>query len=301
MSDFDLENIPSQKGRIAVVTGANVGLGFETAVGLAEKEFEVILACRNEEKAEAAIIEIHKRVPESKLVFMALDLNSLASVRTFADEFSSRYASLDLLINNAGIMMPPLDKTVDGFESQFGVNHLGHFLLTGLLLPLLEKTEGSRVVALSSIAHGHGTINFDNLNGEKYSRHGAYAQSKLACLMFAYQLQRRLEKKGSKTISVAAHPGACDTELGRNLPWIVQMLAPILAPLVTHPVKNGALPTLLAALGEDVIGGEYFGPTGFYEMKGRPGKVSSTKASHDQDVAARLWETSEKMTGISFL
>jgi NAD(P)-dependent dehydrogenase (short-subunit alcohol dehydrogenase family) len=301
MNEFKLENVPSQKGRTAIVTGANVGLGFETAVGLAKKDVRVIMACRNPAKAGDAKKKIMEAVPDAELDFIKLDLNSLDSVREFAAGFTSNHDRLDLLINNAGIMMPPLQRTEDGFESQFGVNHLGHFLLTGLLLPTLEKTEGSRVVALSSIGHKSGKIDFENLDGEKYSRFGAYAQSKLACLMFGYELQRRLQDKTSKTISVAAHPGASDTELGRHLPWIVQILIPILAPIVTHPVANGALPTLMAALDDDVKGGDYFGPTGFREMKGKPGKVDSTEASHDEEVAKRLWAVSEEMIGMSYL
>ncbi len=299
--EFDINKIPSQKGRIGIVTGANVGLGFETAVGLAKRDIEVILACRNIEKAESAKKQILERVPGSDLVVMELDLNSLASVKSFADEFAKKFERLDLLINNAGIMMTPFAKTEDGFESQFGVNHLGHFLLTGLLLPLLEKPDRPRVVSLSSMAHRHGNIDFENLNSEKsYSRLGAYAQSKLACLMFAYELDRRLKNSGSRIISVAAHPGASNTELGRHLPSVVQTLAPLFS-FATNSVESGAEPTLYAALGEDVKGGDYFGPTGFMEMKGKAGKVASTEASHDEEVAKRLWEVSEEAVRFSYL
>ncbi len=296
---LNLEMFTSHKGRIAVVTGANTGLGFETALGLVKKDLKVVLACRDDEKAEAAKASILEQHAGADVETMSLDLSSFDSVRRFSYEFLEKFDSLDLLINNAGIMMTPFGKTEDGLESQMGVNYFGHFLLTGLLLPVINATKGSRIVALSSIAHRHGKIDFDNLNAEKsYSRIGAYAQSKLACLMFAYELQRRLDTAKSKTISVAAHPGASNTELGRHLPSLVQFVAPFLS-FVTHSVESGARPTLLAALSAETKGGDYYGPTGFREMKGDPGKVNSTSASHDESVARRLWEESEKITGIS--
>jgi NAD(P)-dependent dehydrogenase (short-subunit alcohol dehydrogenase family) len=198
-------------------------------------------------------------------------------------------------------MMTPRGKTEDGLESQMGVNYFGHFLLTGLLLPLMESIRGSRIVALSSIAHKNGKIDFENLNAERsYSKMGAYGQSKLACLMFSYELQRRLAAAKSKTISVAAHPGVSFTELGRHLPSFVQFIAPYLS-FMSHSVESGAQPTLLAALSPDAKGGDFFGPTGFREMKGEAGKVNSTNASHDEQTATRLWEESEKITGFSYL
>ena len=212
---FSLDKVSSQKGRIAVVTGANTGLGFETALGLASKECKVIMACRNKDKAEQAMADIHAEVPNADLEFIKLDLNSLKSVREFAKTYTEKYDRLNLLINNAGLMIPPLMRTEEGFESQFGVNHLGHFLLTYLLFPAIEKTDNARVVSLSSIAHKNGRIQFDDPNWENsYSRTEAYNQSKVACLMFAYELQRKLNDAGSNVISVAAHPGVSVTTLG---------------------------------------------------------------------------------------
>lgn len=298
---FTIADAPSQKGKIAIVTGANTGLGFETAVGLAKKDAKVIMACRNRSKAEAAKADIEKQVPGADLEVRVLDLNSLASVRTFAKEFLADHDRLDLLINNAGLMIPPLMRTEDGFESQMGVNHFAHFLLTNLLFPALKNAEAARVVTLSSNAHKSGKIDFDNLNAEKsYSRLGAYSMSKLACLMFAYELQRRLDKTDLPIIAVSAHPGASMTELMRYVPKPVEWLVSPFTPLFTHSVEDGALPTLQAAMADDVSGGDYFGPQGFNEMKGKPGKATSTRRSHDKEVARKLWEVSEELTGEEF-
>ena len=298
---FSLDKIPSQNGRIAVVTGANTGLGYETALGLARKECKVIMACRNKDKAEKAMADIRKEVPNANLEFIKLDLNSLKSVREFAKAYSEMHDKLDLLINNAGLMIPPLMRTEEGFESQFGVNHLGHFLLTNLLFPVIRKTENARVVSLSSIAHKNGRIHFDDPNWEKsYSKMDAYNQSKVACLMFAYELQRRLNDSGSKVISVAAHPGVSDTELGRYIPKVLYYVFKPITPLFTHHPKQAAKPTLMAALDENVVGGDYYGPTGFNEMKGEPGKAPSTGYSKKRDEAKKLWELSEKLTGEEF-
>jgi len=300
--NFNIQQIPSQKGKIAIVTGANVGLGYETTLELAKKHAHVIMACRNPKKASIAKQNILNIVPTASLEIMNLDLNSLDSVRSFAKEFHSKHTQLDLLINNAGIMIPPFAKTEEGFESQMGVNYFAHFLLTGLLLPILENTPDSRVVSLSSIAHKNGKIDFENLNAEKgYSKMGAYGQSKLACLMFAYELDRRLKKSGSHIISVAAHPGVSNTDLGRHVAkWLYALLTPIFS-LMTHSPDKAALPSLYAALGEDINGGDYTGPTGFNEMKGKPGKVKSTPLSHQQDIAKKLWEVSEKLTQLNYL
>ncbi|MFT4526842.1 MAG: NAD(P)-dependent dehydrogenase (short-subunit alcohol dehydrogenase family) [Bacteroidia bacterium] len=298
---FSLDKAPSQKGKIAVVTGANTGLGFETTLALAGKECKVVMACRNKDKAEKAMADIRNEVPNADLEFIRLDLNSLKSVREFAKAYSEKHDKLDLLINNAGLMIPPLMRTEEGFESQFGVNHLGHFLLTNLLFPILKKTENARIVSLSSIAHKNGRIQFDDPNWEKsYSKSEAYNQSKVACLMFAYELQRRLNAAGSSVISVAAHPGVSDTELGRYIPKALYLLATPLMPLVTHKPKYAALPTLMAALDENVIGGDFYGPTGFNEMKGEPGKAFSTAYSKKRDEAEKLWKMSEELTGEKF-
>jgi len=298
---FNLEKIEPQKGKIAIVTGANSGLGKEITIGLAKKEIKVIMACRNQSKAEVAKAEVLSEVKNADLEIMLLDLNSLNSVRNFAAAYGEKFNRLDLLIENAGIMIPPLSKTEDGFESQMGVNYFSHFLLTNLLFPLLNKTEGARIATTSSLAHIKGRIDFDNLNAENsYSKTGAYGQSKLACLLFAYELRRRLEKAGSNVIAVSSHPGVSKTNLFSNIPKLAQILMAPLLPLITHSPKNAALPMLNAALGTDVNNGDYFGPTGFSEMKGKPGKVKSKPHSYDEEVAAKLWDVSEKLTGEKF-
>ena len=299
---FNLENIPSQKGKIAIVTGANSGLGKEITIGLAKKEIKVIMACRNQSKAESAKAEVLSQVNSADIEIMLLDLNSLNSVRNFVTAFGENYNRLDLLIENAGIMIPPLSKTEDGFVSQMGVNYFSHFLLTNLLYPLLNKTEGARIATTSSLAHERGRIDFDNLNAEKsYSKMGAYGQSKLACLLFAYELKRRLEKAGSNVIAVSSHPGVSKTNLFTNIPKVAQLLMAPLLPIFTHLPKYAALPTLYAALGPDVESGDYYGPTGFNGLKGKPGKVKSKPHSYDEAVAAKLWDISEKLTGEKFV
>lgn len=302
MDKFRLKDIPTQKGKIAIVTGANSGLGYETSLGLAKVGYKVVLASRNREKVEKARDKILKKVPKAELDIILLDLNELAEVRKFADKFLARYDRLDLLVNNAGLMMPPYQKTKDGFESQIGINHLGHFLLTGLLIDILKKSAGSRVVSLSSIAHKNGKIRFDDLHYEKkYNAQSAYSQSKLACLMFAYELQRRLDKNEYKVMSVAAHPGVAMTNLMQYLPSFMVKIGKVVGPLLLQPPKMGAMPTLRAALDTDIKGGEYFGPSGFGEIKGSPERVNSSRRSLDREVAAKLWELSEKETGIKYL
>jgi len=299
---FDIEKIPSQKGRLAIVTGANIGLGYETTLALAKKEMSVILACRNLEKAEEAKQKILGEAPKAHVEIMQIDLSSLKSVRAFSASFLKKYKKLDLLINNAGVMIPPYSQTEDGFELQMGANYFGHFLLTGLLLDIIEKTPESRIVSLSSIAHKSGKINFDDLQSEKnYSKMEAYSQSKLACLMYAFELQKRLDKKGSKTLSVAAHPGVSNTNLSQHIPKILQLALTPLFMFMVHKPASAAQPTLLAALGKDVKGGQYFGPTGFREMNGKAGLARFMSFSKDEGVAKSLWETSEKLTDIKYL
>lgn len=298
MPAFDINTIPSQKGKTAIVTGSNIGLGYETALALAQKDMTVVLACRNLTKATKAKKEIFAQVPHADLDILLLDLSKLSSVRAFAQQFLDKYQRLDLLVNNAGVMVPPFSLTEDGFELQMGVNYFGHFLLTRLLLNRLLETPYSRVVSLGSLAHRRGRINFNDLQSEKrYSAWGAYAQSKLACIMFAYELQRRLAKLDTTTISVAAHPGGSLTNLIQHFPKWVKVLAPILGPLLTHSPKAGAEPTLYAALGKDVKGGDYFGPSRLGELKGRAKKVDSTRQSKDKEVAKKLWTVSEQLTG----
>ena len=300
--DFNLEQVPSQAGRIAIVTGANTGLGFETTVGLAGKGMQVVMACRNLEKAEKARADILEQIPDADLQVMQLDLGKLSSVRSFAEEFRKKCEKLDLLINNAGVAVPPYAATDDGFESQFGVNHLAHFLLTKLLIDMIPDSAESRVVSLSSLAHKKGRINFDDLQSQnKYSRAHAYAQSKLACLMFADELQRRLQANGKKILSTSAHPGASPTELARHVPSAVYAVARVtVLPFITHSAANGALPTLMAALSSDLEGGEYCGPQGFTGFKGKPGIARKADQVLDEAVAARLWQVSEELTGCSF-
>lgn len=303
MSDFNLSALPSQKGRIAIVTGSNTGLGFETAKALASKGATVILACRNIQKAEAAKEEILKTAPKSDIDPIQLDLSKLASVRQFARDFLAKYQQLDLLINNAGVMMPPYSKTEDGFELQMGVNHLGHFLLTGLLLDTVLSTPNSRIIALSSIAHKRGKMQFDDLQWEKnYKKMPAYAQSKLANLMFALELDRRLKTKDNHScIAVAAHPGVSNTELVRHFPKLLVWVMMPLFSFMIHAPEKGALPTLMAALDPSVKGGDYYGPQGYQEMKGSPGKAESTTLANDKEIAKRLWTVSEELTGINYL
>lgn len=298
---FNIHNLDSQKGKVAIVTGANSGLGKEITIGLARNEVKVIMACRNIKKAERTKTEIIKTIPTADIEIMELDLSSLTSVRNFAKSFCNKHNQLNFLIENAGIMIPPFVKTEDGFESQMGVNYFSHFLLTNLLMPTLTKTKGARIATTSSIAHESGKIDFDNLNSEiSYSKMGAYGQSKLACLMFAYELQRRLIKVGSDVIAISAHPGVSDTNLFSNIPKFVRVLISPILPFFTHSPEKAALPMLYAVLGNDVKGGDYFGPTGFKGMKGEPGKVNSKPHSQDKDIAKRLWEVSEKLTGEKF-
>jgi len=301
MTTFSVERAPSQNGKIAIVTGANIGLGYETALGLARKGAKVIMACRNLQKAAEAKQTIIAEVSGADLEVIELDLSKLKSVRKFADAYKSKYDRLDILIENAGIMVPPFSKTEDGFESQMGVNYFGHFLLTSLLFPLLQKTKKSRIISLSSIAHKNAKIDFENLNSEKsYSKMAAYGQSKLACLMFNYELSRRVEKANRNITVVAAHPGVSNTNLGQHIPkFLYTLFLPIMS-LFSHSPANAALPSLMAAMSDDIENGTYIGPTGFNEMKGAPGVVQSQPQAHDEEVARRLWEVSEKLTGEKF-
>lgn len=302
MSKFKLSSMPSQEGKVAVITGANIGLGYETALGLAKKGVKVILACRDFEKAEQAIRKIVKSVPEAVLEIILIDLKNLDSVHGFAEEFLVKYDRLDFLILNAGIMATPFSKTKDGFESQMAVNYFSHFLLTNLLFPVIKKTKNARIVSLSSIAHKNGKIDFENLNSQKsYSKWGAYGQSKLACLMFTYELQRRIDHEKLPIKSLAAHPGLSSTNLFQYLPKIGQLLFGPIASLVGQDGKSGAKPTLMAALEPSLDGGEYIGPTGFMEAKGDPGRVKSSDRSHDISVAQKLWAVSEGLTGKDFV
>jgi len=289
-------NIADQHGRVAVVTGANTGLGYETAKALAERGASVVLAVRNVEKGEQAAARM-----TGDVTVQALDLTSLDSVRTAAAALRSRLDRIDLLINNAGVMYTPKRTTRDGFEMQFGTNHLGHFALTGLLLDLMLPVPSSRVVTVSSVGHRiRAGIHFDDLQWERsYSRVAAYGQSKLANLMFTYELQRRLAAHGT-TVAVAAHPGMSSTELARNSPAALRLPLTWLAPLTLQTPAMGALPTLRAATDPAVLGGQYYGPGGRFEIIGHPRLVTSSPESYEVAVQQRLWAVSEDLTGVKF-
>ena len=300
MSNWTTTDIPDQTGRTAVITGANTGLGYETASALAAKGAHVVLAVRNTEKGQAAADLIARRTPGASVAVQELDLTSLASIHATAEALRSTHDGIDLLINNAGVMMTPKGTTKDGFELQFGTNHLGHFALTGLLLDHIVAVPGSRIVTVSSVGHrfARNGIRFDDLQWEKdYSRVGAYGQAKLANLMFTYELQRRL--LGTETIAAAAHPGGSRTELTRNLPGLVVAVNKVLERLY-QGADMGALPQLRAATDPGVVGGQYYGPDGFGEQRGYPVVVASSRVSHDVRAQKRLWTVSEELTGVTF-
>jgi NAD(P)-dependent dehydrogenase (short-subunit alcohol dehydrogenase family) len=302
--NWTTEKIPDLTGKVIIVTGANSGLGFEAAKEFARKGAQTILACRSMDKAQAALDQIKQEIPEASAEIMQLDLASLASVREFAETFKSRYDRLDILVNNAGIMWVPYQKTEDGFESQFGTNHLGHFALTGLLMDLLLKTPDARVVNVSSVGHRSGTMDFDNLmfeGGKGYGRHRAYGRSKLANLLFTYELQRKFGAVDADAIATAAHPGGSNTNLARYVEdlWYFKALRPVLERMM-QGADMGALPTLRAAVDPAASGGEYYGPGGFMEQGGYPVIVQSSAASHSEIDARRLWEVSEELTGIHY-
>lgn len=294
--DWTQQHVPDQQGRVAVVTGANTGLGFETARVLAARGATVVLAVRDVEKGKQAAARI-----TGDVAVQALDLTSLDSIRSAAADLRAAHPRIDLLINNAGVMYTPRRTTADGFELQLGTNHLGHFALTGLLLDRLLPVAGSRVVTVSSTGHRiRAGIHFDDLQRERsYSRVAAYGQSKLANLMFTYELQRRLARHGS-TVAVAAHPGVSNTELIRNTHAALRLPVTWLAPLLTQPAEMGALPVLRAATDPAVIGGQYYGPGNRGEVRGYPKVVTSSPASYDPTTQQRLWAVSEALTGVTF-
>ena len=302
--NWTVANIPSQRGRIAIITGANSGIGWDTAVALAEKEATVIMACRNLTKGQIALEALKAQVPHADVELIQLDLASQASVTQFTTEFKAKHTRLDLLINNAGIMMVPYARTVDNFESQFGTNHLGHFALTGLLMDRLLATPNARVVNVSSGAHILGSMDFDNLmyeDGKGYSGSRAYGRSKLANLLFTYELQRRFEANGINARALAAHPGGSKTNLQNEVSkqWYMKLILPFMN-MMMQDSAMGALPTLRAAADPNANGGEYYGPGGFMEQRGYPVVVQSNAASHNETDAQRLWEVSEQLTGIHY-
>ncbi|KAM3092068.1 SDR family oxidoreductase [Phormidesmis sp. 146-12] len=303
MANWTTANIPSQKSCSAVVTGTG-GLGFEDALALARAGGDVIIAGRNSQKGAAAVAKIRNEVPSARVRFEQIDLANLKSVKDFAERLRSQQDSLDLLINNAGVMMPPKRmETTDGFELQFGVNYLGHFALTAQLMPMLCKGKNARVVTLSSIAARNGTINFDDLQAKhNYKPMAVYSQSKLACLMFAFELQRRSEAGQWGVASFAAHPGIARTDLIYNSPggWDARVIWRTLLWFLFQPVPQGALPTLFAATSPDAKSGAYYGPNKLNEMRGFPALSKVPPQATDTDAAARLWDVSEKLTKINF-
>jgi len=300
MAKWTTVDIPDQTGRVAVITGSNTGLGFETAAALAARGARVVLAVRNLEKGKDAESLIRRRSPGADVTLQELDLTSLDSIRSAAAQLRADHDRIDLLINNAGVMYPPKATTKDGFELQFGTNHLGHFALTGLLLDRLLPVAGSRVVTVSSVGHRiRADIHFDDLQWERrYNRVEAYGQSKLANLMFTYELQRRLAPHAT-TIATAAHPGGSNTDLMRHLPRWAAAAYPLIKPLF-QGADMGALPSLRAASDPQALGGQYFGPDGFAQGRGYPTVVKSSHKSHDVDAQKRLWTVSEELTGVVF-
>jgi len=299
-------DLPDLTGKVFVVTGGNSGLGLETARELARKGGHVVIACRDASRAATALSEIRATIRSASIEAMDLDLASLASVRAFAERFHASQRRLDALCNNAGVMALPYRKTSDGFEMQFGTNHLGHFALTGRLFDVLCATPGARVVTVSSTMHRAGRIRFDDLQGERrYGRWRAYGQSKLANLLFTYELARRAGKAGLELVSVAAHPGYAATNLQTAGPRMegsamMERLSLLGNRLFAQTSALGALPTLYAATAPGVRGGDYFGPDGLGEMRGHPKKVRSSARSHDLEAAARLWQVSRELTAVDF-
>ncbi len=309
MGTWTKSGMTSLQGKTALVTGANSGIGLETALGLAEAGAHVILACRSKDKAEQAMHAITQQVPDAQLSFVALDLSRLSSVRSAADQVLEHHKQLDLLINNAGVMGLPLSYTDDDFETLFATNHLGHFALTGLLYPLLRMSPGARVISVASVAHKNGKLPLDDLNwrNRPYSMAGAYAQAKLANLVFALELDRRLRGTDDNLLSVAAHPGYAATNVfyARDAKMSLARQAwnamSKVGALMAQSAAKGALPSLYAASATDVIGGQYYGPQGPLEFWGAPGLAQPSARAKDQALGAGLWQQSIEMTGVDWL
>jgi NAD(P)-dependent dehydrogenase (short-subunit alcohol dehydrogenase family) len=299
------EQITSQAGRTALVTGANSGIGYQTALELARHGAHVLLGCRNEAKGRDALERLLREAPGASAELVELDMASLASIRRFAAAFGARGVALDLLINNAGVMaLPTRELTEDGFERQMGTNHLGHFALTGLLMAQLLAAPAPRVVTVASLAHRNGTIEFDNLQSERrYKPWDAYGASKLANILFAKELDRRAREAHSRLLSLAVHPGVSTTSIFANGPGennLKAMVVKVLAPVMMQKDDAGALPTLYAATSAEAHGGEYIGPDGFQELKGSPVVVQPLPKALDVAVGERLWAASEELTGVVY-
>lgn len=300
-------DMPSLQGKIAIVTGANSGLGLETTLGLAAAGATVVMACRNPAKAEPARAQLLQKCPQAQLHLMTLDLSDLASVRAFATECAQRFSHIDLLCNNAGVMALPYQLTRDGFEMQIGTNHFGHFALTGLLLAQLKAAPAARIVTVASVAH-RGTKGFDlddpNWQRKPYRKNEAYARSKLANLLFTFELSRRLKASGSSVLAVAAHPGYSATgivDAATAGSAIKRFLAQLGNALIAQPADRGALPSLYAASMANMQSGEYIGPHGFLQFRGWPTRVGSSAAARDTEKARGLWALSEQLTGVRYL
>ena len=299
MTDYRESDIPPQKGKTILITGANTGIGFDTARVLATRGARVLLGCRSEDKAVSAIEKIKAIKGDADVSWVPLDLTSLASIKAAAD-IVSQEVRLDALVNNAGVMIPPKQETSDGFELQFGVNHLGHFALTGQLLSKLKDQSGARIVNVSSLAHRNGKIDYKDIHAEKnYDRMARYSMSKFANILFTYELQRRLEKANASAMSVACHPGGSATELGRYLPPFLSLLLTPLN-LIMNTSAEGALPTLMATTNAEVQGGDYFGPMRMGEIIHSAHKVKTIAAAKDEADAARLWDLSTELTNVEF-
>ena len=296
------EQIPDQTGRTAIVTGANSGLGLVTARELARHGALVVMGCRSISKGEDAAVEIRRAVPDAQLEVRKLDLASLESVRAFAEEVTAAHPAINLLINNGGIMMPPRSTTAEGFELQLGTNHLGHFALTALLLDALRKSGDARIVTISSLEHRPGRLSFDDLQSERsYDPRRAYQQSKFANAVFGIELDRRLRAAGEPIVSVLAHPGWAATNLQSTGPTgVMKTLLAVGNRLLAQSADDGALPQLYAATAPDVQGGEFYGPGGIYEARGAPKRVRAVRRAYDEDLARRLWDVSEQLTGVTF-
>lgn len=303
MEKWDETKIPDLSGKTIIVTGGNTGLGFEAVKLLAQNNAEVILTARDTQRGENAKQRIVKEYPDVNIKVKKLDLGDLQSIHAFAEAFNEENEQLDVLLNNAGIMWCPYAETKDGFESQMGVNHLGHFALTGLLFEKLKETPKSRVVTVSSLGHRRAQFDIDNpiYNKENYNHTVAYFNSKLSNLLFTYELQRRLKQHGLDIISVAAHPGGSNTNLSRHSDKrpLFRLLKPLFY-LMSQSAEMGTLPEVRASVDAKVEGGEYYGPGGFYEARGYPIVVESTKESHNKEHAKKLWELSEELTGVSY-
>ena len=299
MSDYRESNVPDQTGKTFVVTGANTGIGYEAARVLAGRGGRVLLGCRSEDRANEALSKIRQLAPDANVAWLPLDLASLESTRKAAD-IALQESQIDGLINNAGVMIPPRTSTEDGFELQFGVNHLGHFAFTGHLIDKLRDRPGARIVNVSSLAHRTGRIIYDDLHAEKsYNRMERYQMSKFANILFTYELQRKLEASNSSAISLACHPGGSATELGRYFPKVAALALMPMQFLFNSPAE-GALPTLMATTSDGVEGGDYFGPTQLGELRHSAKKVDTCAPSKDASDAKKLWEVSTELTGVEF-